>query len=882
MLFAGTLAKAYIFFMYFDRTKKLYNLFINLIYSFMKKILLSILCLFSIIAVRAEEVTFDFTAQGYSNAQEITSVTINSDITALFDKGTNSNTCKYYNTGTAVRVYGGGTMTLTATDGYTINSVSFVTNSYNPVNEESTVSAGTLTIESTTAATISDINAGAITFTQGGTKGHVRIQQMTITYTAAATNAISKPTASVAAGTIYNPTTVELSGEGTIYYTIDGTEPTTASAVYSEAIAISKWGETTTIKAIAVNGDESSEVATFAYDLKVAAPVFSIKGGVSTKITGATALTFTCETEGATIYYNNRGKSPIDEGSKVWGSLSVLTSSTVKAVAYVVNENGEKVYSDIAEESYIITTVEPFKAANTITSGKQYLIACEGKTAIPFSAEKTYGYMSSSDVTVNGEFIETFKYYGFTFTETETEGEYTIMGADGRYLYLSINEKGTYYSSFNLTDDITELGDAAIWAIEISEDDFTAAITNKAAGYSIQYSTNYKNFEAKAEATILPVLYELGAYPTIEITPATWETVPSITTITVTCESGIALNESDDLYATYRNDNYETFDLGYGVVSADGKSVVYELETAIEANGTYNFIFPAGLFTLDPNGLATASESKTIYVTVDNPNVLEIVYSTPGNYSTLNSIEYLYFEFSQDIFEGGSISEAVLTDEEGNEYPLSVTYTDSWGDPTPYNSLCLKTAEPITTPGTYTFELKKDYVYAGTDTKISYDVTYVYTIKEALKMTNISPVAGTELTSIDEFIVEFNQDISFYGEAFFGYGPNYEEVFFMASLYDKDGNELPYNMIRLVPSEPITAAGEYTIFISDIYVMGTWNDSFNTMYTFEFNGSSITSGIDGVEAEKNEEVIYDITGRQVKEINKAGIYIINGKKVIIK
>ena len=849
----------------------------------MKKILLSILCLFSIIAIHAEEVTFDFTAQGYANAQVIENVTIDSNITALFDKGTNSNTCKYYNTGTAVRVYGGGTMTLTAAEGCTINSVSFVTNSYNPVHEASTVSAGTLTIESKTAATISNIEANTVTFTQGGTSGHVRIQKMTITYTTAATNVIAKPTVSVAAGTIYNPTTVELNGEGTIYYTIDGTEPTTASTVYSEAIAINKWGETTTIKAIAANGNETSEVASFAYNLKVAAPVFSIKGGVSTKITGTTALTFTCETEGATIYYNNLGNDPITEGSKLYGSLSVLVSRTIKAVAFIVDENGEKVYSDIAEESYIITTVEPFKAANTITSGKQYLIACEGKTAIPFSAEKTYGYMSSSDVTVNGEFIETFKYYGFTFTETETEGEYTIMGADGRYLYLSIDEKkGTYYNSFNLTDDITELGDAAIWAIEISEDDFTAAITNKAAGYSIQYSTNYKNFEAKAEATILPVLYELGAYPTIEITPATWETVPSITTITVTCESGIALNESDDLYATYRNDNYETFDLGYGVVSADGKSVVYELETAIEANGTYNFIFPAGLFTLDPNGLATASESKTIYVTVDNPNVLEIVYSTPGNYSTLNSIEYLYFEFSQDIFEGGSISEAVLTDEEGNEYPLSVTYTDSWGDSTPYNSLCLKTAEPITTPGTYTFELKKDYVYAGTDTKISYDVTYVYTIKEALKMTNISPVAGTELTSIDEFIVEFNQDISFYGEAFFGYGPNYEEVFFMASFNDKDGNELPYNMIRLVPSEPITAAGEYTIFISDIYVMGTWNDSFNTMYTFEFNGSSITSGIDGVEAEKNEEVIYDITGRQVKEINKAGIYIINGKKVIIK
>ena len=31
-----------------------------------------------------------------------------------------------------------------------------------------------------------------------------------------------------------------------------------------------------------------------------------------------------------------------------------------------------------------------------------------------------------------------------------------------------------------------------------------------------------------------------------------------------------------------------------------------------------------------------------------------------------------------------------------------------------------------------------------------------------------------------------------------------------------------------------------------------------------------------------EKVIYDITGRKVKNISKAGIYIVNGNKVLVK
>ena len=48
---------------------------------------------------------------------------------------------------------------------------------------------------------------------------------------------------------------------------------------------------------------------------------------------------------------------------------------------------------------------------------------------------------------------------------------------------------------------------------------------------------------------------------------------------------------------------------------------------------------------------------------------------------------------------------------------------------------------------------------------------------------------------------------------------------------------------------------------------------------FDFGG---TTAIEEVETEVAETVIYDLTGRRVNEITKAGVYVVNGKKVLVK
>lgn len=846
----------------------------------MKKFLLSILCLFSLVGfATAEEVTAKFSEQGYANAQEVTELIINSNLTVTFDKGANTTTPKYYNTGNAYRLYAKNTMTITANNGYIINSVSMTTGSGEyVVNAESTVTEGTLAINGTNA-TISDINASEVTFTQGGSKGHVRIITLTVNYSAPTDAAVATPTFSVEAGTQYNPFSVEIAAEegATVYYTLDGTEPTEESTEYTEAIAINKFGTTVTVKAAAVVEGEWSNVASATYSLKVAAPEFSVKGGVYEKLTGANALQFTTETEGATIHYNNRGGNPIEAGSKSYGSLSVLSTAEVKAVAFV-EVDGEKIYSDVTSEKYYISPVKPFKKATEFAAG-EYVMYAENVIATALSETGNYGYLPKFEVTVNGNFIETNEFYAFTFTEVE--GGYTIQDTFGRYVYMT----GTY-NSFNVAEEMPAEG--AVWTVAIDETTGEATITNVTMNKYIQYSAQYKSFGSYASAQnngFKPALFAIGEYPTLTVTPANWETIPCFDKVTITCESGIKYNESDDVYPYYNIGwDYTPYEFD-NVNVIDENTIELSFNTPIEDNGDYKVVLPAGLFILDPNGLAISSEEKTANYTVENLNVLEVAYANPDNGSTVKSIEYLYFEFNQNIVD--NVSDAVITNENGDEFPLTVTYTDSWGEQTPYTALCLKASEPITTPGVYTFILKKEYIYAGTDTRMKNDLTYTFTITEGLKIVSVSPVAGAEVSAIDEIIIECNQDVQCWAEGFLVMDENETEYFFAPTFTDKDGNELPYNMIRLVTETPITAAGKYTLYVEDYNIANT--DWMNQevlpaqTFVFEFDGSKITTGIDEVKGENGEvKTIFDLTGRKVKEITAPGIYIVNGKKILVK
>lgn len=850
----------------------------------MKKFLLSIFCLFSILSyATADEVTFVAEGASFSGENGVTMATGNIPGNVYVSENIElsltqkSSSVSNVNSNGHVRWYKYDILNVTAKNGAVITGIVFNTTGGAKYCVAPVANSGTATAD---ASSFTITWSGEVdgTLELAADNGQIRFTTMTVTYTAGNTEApaVSAPEFSVENGTYYNPFTVELTAEegADIYYTLDGTEPTAESTLYSEAIAISEFNTTTTIKAAAVVEGEWSNIASATYSLKVAAPEFSIDGGVYEKLTGLNALKFTTQTSGATILYNNRGGDPKTAGSKSYGSLSVLSTATVKAVAFVMGAEGDSIFSDVVEEKYYISEVKPFEKATEFVAG-EYVIYAENIIAVPLGETSNYGYIQKVEATLNGNFIETNAHYAFTFTEVE--GGYTIQDTFGRYVY----QTGSY-DSFNVAKEMPAEG--AVWTVSIDESTGEATITNVAMGKYIQYSTQYSSFGSYAdEKGVLPVLFALGEYPTLTVTPENWGTVPAFDKVTVTCEQGIAYNESDELYAYYTIGwDYTQFEFD-NVNVIDNNTIEFSFTTPIESNGDYRVTFPAGLFTLNPSGLAIASEETTVNLTVDNPNILEVTYANPENGATVNKLEHLYFEFNQDIFD--NVTSAVITAEDGKEYALSVTYTDPWGDKTPNNALCLKTTEPITMPGEYTFVLKKEYVYAGTDTRIANDLTYTFTIVEGLKVTNVLPAEETECESISEIVIEFNKAV-------------YHDYISAIWVYDETGNEYEFTKqvgeeeyqvesLKFVTETPITAAGTYSFTLED-YSVYCYNEQWQQettgtlTFTFTFDGNEITTDIENVERERGETTIYDLTGRKIEEISESGIYIINGKKVLVK
>jgi chitobiase/beta-hexosaminidase-like protein/BACON domain-containing protein len=167
---------------------------------------------------------------------------------------------------------------------------------------------------------------GEIIFTSAaGDQGMVVPVTLTINGTAATATPVFTPPGGSYTNT-QSVTITDATRGAAIYYTLNGTTPTTASTVYSVPISVTA---SETIKAIAIApGYSLSAVGTAVYTLT--API------AATPISTQT-VTISDATAGATVYYTTNGTVPTTSSTKYTGPIVFTTSATLKFIAVAPN-----------------------------------------------------------------------------------------------------------------------------------------------------------------------------------------------------------------------------------------------------------------------------------------------------------------------------------------------------------------------------------------------------------------------------------------------------------------------------------------------------------------------------------------------------------------
>jgi hypothetical protein len=316
---------------------------------------------------------------------------------------------------------------LTITSGGTFTGTKSVTMS---TNETATIY---YTIDGTTPTISSSVYSSALSLSSTttlkafakDTAGNSSAIQ-TVTYTLGSSDTTAPiVTASPVAGTYTSTQTVTLTANetATIYYTLDGSTPTTGSTVYSSPISVST---TKTLKYFAVDtAGNQSTVQTNVYTINIpdtTAPVLTITPAATFSSTQTVTMSAT-DASSYTIWYTVDGTDPTSSGTKVQYTTPITLSATTTVKAYAV---------DSANNASAVQTVVYTKQVSTY----QYLQLNGGtdKVQIP----------NSTSLQLSNNFTISIK---FSYDADTSTGNSNLIdkSADYQISWNGTNHKAKFY-----------------------------------------------------------------------------------------------------------------------------------------------------------------------------------------------------------------------------------------------------------------------------------------------------------------------------------------------------------------------------------------------------------------------------------------------------
>ena len=524
----------------------------------------------------------------------------------------------------------------------------------------STVPTGSVVfkVDGTTAATVTLGSGGSATYSTsalaagshtvtasyGGSSNFGASTSSALTETVNAPAAVS-PAMSPAVGTYTTAQSVTLTDAtigATIYYTTNGTTPTTSSTKYTAAIAVSA---TETIEAIAVaSGYTNSTVASGTYTITptAATPTFSVAAGTYTT---AQTVSLSDATSGATIYYTTNGTTPTTSSTKYSSAISVSATETVEAIAVASGYTN----SSVASAKYTITPTAAtptfsvaagtYTTAQTVslsdaTSGATIYYTTNGTT--PTTSSTKYSSAISVSATETVEAISVASGYtnsavaSATYNITPTAATPTFSVAAGTYTTtqtVSISDTTSGATIYYTTNGTTPTTSSTKYSAAIS---VSATETVEAIAVATGYSNSVV---ASAKYTITPV----AATPTFSLAAGTY---PPTQTLTISDATSGAT-----IYYTTNGTTPTTSSTKYS--SAISVSATETVEAIAVATG-YNSSAPASAkYTIAPaTATPTFSVAAGTYTTAQKVTISDatsgatIYYTTNGTAPTTSSTKY--------------------------------------------------------------------------------------------------------------------------------------------------------------------------------------------------------------------------------------------------
>ena len=433
--------------------------------SSLRGVLFLLLCIVGMGNVWGEEVTvtFDASIQGYSNAQEVTEITFTKGITATLSNS------KYYNTGTAIRVYAGGTFTITSTIG-NITKIKFT---FGSGDESNTISknCGKYYSSSGTWSGSSE----SITFSIDGSSGHRRFQTIAVTYEKEAEAPILSSLSISGTPTLteyYVGDTPSAEGLTVIAtYSDDSTDDVTASATWTfepatiekntTSITIradygGKWNEETyNISTMSIANTEST-----AYSVAVAcnridygkgmAEEVYVKGMVSRiESYDATSgsITYWISDDGTTTSQQFMCDGGLDTGNGKFQSINDLKLGTVVVVKGLMKKDGN-IYKFTTGNTIISKDTTNARALSTIkisgTPSKTTYYVGDVPSADGLKVIATYSNSDTVDVTKDANWTFTPETISESTTQVKVRAEYHEFTSEYDY-DVSVSNKIIYY-----------------------------------------------------------------------------------------------------------------------------------------------------------------------------------------------------------------------------------------------------------------------------------------------------------------------------------------------------------------------------------------------------------------------------------------------------